>query len=302
MKLISGSSNTPLAEKIAEELHITLSPIELHVFPDGEQRVKLNETVLGEDTVVVQSTGIPTDKNYMQLFFIIDALRRSGAKSIAVVIPYLGYQRQDHIYREGEARSLEVVIRFMETVGATAFFSCDVHSIKIPELFIKPMTALSALPLFAREIEKLGFTKDDTVLVSPDMGGVRRVEILANLLDDMAYASIEKNRDRTTGALAADEIFHGEFKRRAIVIDDMISSGGTIIKACDLLVKKGVEEIYVFATHAVFSQDAPRLLQESRAKKVYVTDTLYVPEEKQFEKLEVISIAPLIAKEINSNI
>lgn len=122
MKLFSGLTNKPLAENIATQLGISLSPIELHVFPDGEQRVKLNETVLDEETVIIQSTGIPTDSNYIQLFFMIDALRRSGAKSITVVIPYMGYQRQDHIFRDGEARSLEVVVRFMETVGATEFF------------------------------------------------------------------------------------------------------------------------------------------------------------------------------------
>lgn len=299
MKLFSGSSNTPLAEKIAEQLGISLSPIELHVFPDGEQRVKLNDRVLGEDTVVVQSTGIPTDKNYMQLFFIIDALRRSGAKSITVVIPYIGYQRQDHVYREGEARSLEVVIRFMETIGATEFLSLDVHSIKISELFIKPLTVLSALPLFAEEIRKHGFTNGDTVLVSPDAGGVRRIEILSEFLGSMPRATVEKSRDRTTGSLTADTV-HGNLKNRAIIVDDMISSGGTIVKACELLAKKGVDEISVFATHAVFSQDAPKLLQESPAKKVYVTDTLAVPEEKRFDKLEILSIAPIIAKELKA--
>lgn len=297
MKLFSGSSNKPLADKIGKELDIAVSPIELHVFPDGEQRVMLKDTVTNKDTVVVQSTGIPTDTNYMQLYLIIDALRRSGAKSIAVVIPYLGYQRQDHVFREGEARSLEVVIRFMETVGATRFIAIDMHSIKIPEIFIKPITHLSALPLFAEEIKKLGCSKDDTVLVTPDMGGIRRIKILSELLGDMAYASVEKNRDLVTGELNV-EIIHGHVKKRAIIVDDMISSGGTIVKACDLLSKKGVEEIYVMATHAVFSQDAPKLLQECKAEKIYVTDTIAVSDEKKFAKLEILSIASLIAQEL----
>lgn len=297
MKLFSGSSNKPLADKIAKELDIAVSPIELHVFPDGEQRVMLKDSVTNKDTIVVQSTGIPTDTNYMQLYFIIDALRRSGAKSIAVVIPYLGYQRQDHVFREGEARSLEVVIRVMETVGATRFIAIDMHSIKIPEIFIKPINHLSALPLFAEEIKKLGCSKDDTVLVTPDMGGIRRIKILSELLGDMAYASVEKNRDLVTGELNV-EIIHGHVKKRAIIVDDMISSGGTIVKACDLLSKKGVEEIYVMATHAVFSQDAPKLLQECKAEKIYVTDTIAVSDEKKFAKLEILSIASLIAQEL----
>lgn len=299
MKLFSGSSNKPLAEKIAKTLGINVSPIELHVFPDGEQRVMLEDKVTDQDSVVVQSTGIPTDNNYMELYFIIDALRRNGARSITVVIPYLGYQRQDHVFREGEARSLEVVIRFMETAGATRFIAVDMHSIKIPELFIKPIVHVSALFVFAEQIKKLGFTKEDTVLVTPDMGGIRRIKLLSGLLSDMEFASVEKNRDLKTGELNV-EVMHGDVKKRAVIVDDMISSGGTIVKAADLLSKKGVEEIYVMATHAVFSQDAPKLLQHSKAQKVYVTDSICVPKEKVFEKLEIVSIAPLIAKALRN--
>ena len=300
MKLFSGSSNKPLAEKIAKKLWIKVSPIELHVFPDGEQRVKLEDAVKGEDTVVVQSTGIPTDNNYMELFFVLDALRRSAARSIAVVIPYIGYQRQDHVFREGEARSLEVVIRFMETVGATRFIAVDVHSVKIPEIFIKPITHLSALPVFAEEIKRLGFTKEDTVLVTPDMGGIRRIKILSELLGGMEHAAVEKNRDLKTGELDV-AVMHGGVKKRAVIVDDMISSGGTIVKACDLLSKNGVEEIYVFATHAVFSGEASKLLQNSKTKIVYVTDTIYVPDEKRFEKLQFLTVAPMIAEALQGN-
>lgn len=300
MKLFSGSSNKPLAEKIAEHLKIPVSPIELHVFPDGEQRVMLEEKVLGQDTIVVQSTGIPTDNNYMELFFIIDSLRRSGAKTITVVIPYVGYQRQDHVFRDGEARSLEVVIRFMETAGATKFVGVDFHSVKIPELFLKPVVDLSALPIFAEEIKRLGFSKEDTALVTPDMGGIRRIKILSELLGGMEYASVEKNRDLVTGDLNV-EIIHGEVKKRVVIVDDMISSGGTIVKACDLLAKKGVEETYVMATHAVLSGEASKLLQESKAEKVYVTDTIQVPKDKEFEKLHILSVASEIAKALKSN-
>ena len=297
VKIFSGSSNKPLADAIAQKLHREVSPIELHVFPDGEQRVKLNDTVLNEDVVVVQSTGIPTDNNYMELYFILDALRRSAAKSVTVVIPYLGYQRQDHVFRVGEARSLEVVIRFMETAGATQFVAVDMHSIKIPELFIKPLTHLSALNIFAQEIRKNRWEKEDTVLVTPDMGGIRRIKILSELLNGMEYADVEKNRDLVTGELDVS-VMHGEVKKRAVIVDDMISSGGTIVKACDLLLSKGVEEVYVFATHAVFSQEAHKVLKDSKAKKVYVTDTIYVPEEKRFEKLEILSVAGMIAEQI----
>lgn len=297
MKIFSGSANRPLAEKIATKLCLSLSPIELHTFPDGEQRVMLAEKVVGEDVAIVQPTGIPTDNNYMELFFIIDAARRSGAKSVTVVIPYIGYQRQDHVFRSGEARSLEVVIRFMEQAGGTRFIAVDVHSIKIPELFIKPITHLSALPLFAKQIKELGFTKEDTVLVSPDMGGLSRLGKLSTLLDDIPQVAVEKNRDLASGHVTADTV-HGEVKKRALIVDDMISSGKTIVMACDMLTQKGVEEIYVFATHPVFSEKAPELLQASLAKKVFVTDTIFVSKFSQFPKLEIISVADLIAEQL----
>lgn len=297
MKIFSGSANRPLAEKIAHEIGLNLSSIELHVFPDGEQRVMLEEDVVGEHVIIVQPTGIPTDTNYMQLFFMIDAARRNGAKNITIVIPYLGYQRQDHVFRTGEARSLEVVIRFMERAGSGRFILVEPHSIKIPELFVKPVEALSALPLFADRIKALRFTKEDTVLVSPDMGGLNRLGKLAHILGGMTQVAVEKNRDLKSGLVEAD-VMHGEVKKRALIVDDMISSGGTIKTACALLKKKGVEEIYVFATHPVFSEEAPKLLQESQAKKVFVTDTIEVPKDKRFAKLEVLTVAPLIAEQL----
>ncbi|MBI4080833.1 MAG: ribose-phosphate pyrophosphokinase [Candidatus Levybacteria bacterium] len=355
MKLFAGSSNIPLASKVAEKLGLELSPIEHHTFPDGEQRIMLMEKVSNQDAVVIQSTGMPTDKNYMELYFIIDALRRSGARSVTVVIPYLGYQRQDHIFREGEARSLEVVIRFMEQAGGTKFIGFDFHSVKIPELFLKPVVSLSALPLFAEKIreiyglsrlshtendarraqnstssqfpsslserqltskgkdksqKELAFSSfasgqptallQDTVLVSPDMGGLRRLEKMSELLGGMTTVSIEKNRDLKTGAIDASTI-HGTLKKRALIIDDMISSGRTIVQASEMLARNGVEEQYVFATHPVFSEDAPMILQGSQVQKVFVTDSIHVPEEKQFAKLSIISIAELLAEQLKVN-
>src|SRR6266550_6910163 len=157
MKLFSGSSNIPLSEKIAEELKMKLSPIETMIFPDGERRVKLNVSVVEEDTVVIQSTNTPVDQNYIELFFIIDALKRNGAKSVTAVIPYLGYQRQDHVFRDGEVVSLDVMIRFLESLKVDKVISFDLHSIKIPELFHIPVVHLSALPLFSERIQSKPF-------------------------------------------------------------------------------------------------------------------------------------------------
>jgi ribose-phosphate pyrophosphokinase len=338
VKIFSGSSNKPLAEKIAKSLDAPFSPLEIFVFPDGERRVKVEDKIVDEETAVVQSTNTPADTNYMELFFIVDALKRSGASKVSAVIPYLGYQRQDHIFRDGEAVSLEVIIETLEAVGVNKIITVDLHSVKIPELFKIPILHLSALELFAEEIEKLlalrstqkfsssqhdetfsnnskvrpvsvqsenfvspraGDLKSSFVLVSPDMGGIRRIKILSELLNNAQWATIEKNRDLETGIVTADKI-EGDsvYGKTAIIVDDMISTGKTINTACKLLEKQGARDIYVFATHAVFSKEAPEILQNSKAKEIFVTDSVFVPEEKYFPKLKILSIDSLIAGSI----
>lgn len=302
MKLFSGSSNKPLAERVAKTLGTALSPIDEHIFPDGERRIRITENVVGESTVVLQTASTPVDINYMELFLIIDGLKRSGAEFVTAVIPYFGYQRQDHIFQEGEAVSLEVIIKILEHIGVDRVVSFDMHSVRIPDLFHIPVTHLLALPLFVEEIKKNHWDKQDTVLVSPDMGGIARVKKLAQMLGDMPFASVEKNRDLKSGKVTAGTIKEGSItgKKRAILLDDMISSGDTTITSCNLLQKEGIEEIIAFATHAVFSKDAPQKLQHAVLKKIYVTDTVFVPKEKYFEKLTILSAANLIAQELKN--
>ena len=316
MKIYSGSSNQSLAEKIAEELKTNLSPLEIVIFPDGERRVRVIDRVIGQDAVVVQSTSPNPDTHYMELFFIVDALKRSGAKSVTAVVPFLGYQRQDHIFRDGEAVSLEVIIETLESVGMDKLITFDLHSIKIPELFKIPIVHLSALPIFAEKIKEIARgavgspstsatprLSNDTILVSPDMGGIRRIKILSEMLSDMPYVSIVKDRDLETGDIESNKIDtdSSQWKKEAktaIIVDDMISTGRTIASAVDLLIKNGIEENLVFATHPVFSNDYKNILQNSKTSKIFVTDTIDVPKDKKFEKLEVLSIAPEIIKNL----
>lgn len=295
MKVFSGSSNKPLAEKIASHLGTSVSPIEMHIFPDGERRVKLEEDVVGQDVVVVNPTSPPVEAHFMELFFILDACVRSGAVSATAVVPYLGYQRQDHVFRTGEARSLEVVIRMIESCGATGFIGLDFHSIKIPELFKIPVTDLSAIPLFAEKIKTLDVDLADAAIVSPDMGGIRRIDMLSEMLGDLPTVQVEKDRDLVTGSVTVAKV-HGEIRKTCILLDDMISSGHTINNALNVLQEQGAERFFVFATHPVFSDEAPQILENSLAEKIYVTDSIFIPEEKQFSKLEEISISDLVAK------
>lgn len=339
MKLFTGSANKPLAEKISRELSVELSPVEMFIFPDGERRVRITEPVVDEDVILIQSASTPVDQHYMELFFMLDGLKRSGASTITLVIPYFGYQRQDHIFRDGEAVSLEVIIRILDSLKVDRVISVDMHSSRIPDLFPSriPVSHLSALPLFAKKIKELvcvnipndssvilnGMkdpatrdsssrrtrndikdelsTLDDIVLISPDMGGIRRIRMLSELLGGMPYAATEKNRDLETGALEETKLGEGSVtgKKRAIIVDDMIASGGTIVNAAELLQKLGIEEMYTFATHAVFSSDAPKILEASQVKKIFVTDTVFISEEKKFEKLEILSVAGTIAETLH---
>ena len=300
MKILAGKSNKPLAEKIAEKIPADILSVEFHLFSDGEERVRIEESVLDEDVLVIQTTSGKVNDYYMELFFLVDAARRSGAKTVTLVIPYLGYQRQDHIFRDGEAVSLDVIARIFESLKVDKIITFDLHSIKIPEEFRIPIFHLSALPLFAEEIKKIvngQLSMVNCCLVSPDMGGIRRIKILGELLN-LPYTSIEKNRDLKTGEVKAEKI-NGNVAKTAIILDDMISTGATIISAANLLFEIGAEEIYVFATHPVFSNGAAKLLEGSRIEKVFVTDTIEVPTEKRFTKLEILSVADIVAGELN---
>ncbi len=355
MKVFSGSSNKPLADKIAKALKTKISPCEIFIFPDGERRVRILENVVDEDVVIIQTTSPNPDTYYIELFFLVDAAKRSGARSITAVVPYLGYQRQDHVFREGEAVSLEVVIETLEAVGMGRLITLDLHSIKIPELFKIPIVHLSALPIFAEKIKEVLGTRQphiaddarqdkfksqtknrslsesrqrneialsnvksgstfsssaselprpffDTILVSPDMGGIRRIKILSELLGNIPFVSVVKDRDLQTGEIKSGHFDKDiDFKKsikRAMIVDDMISTGRTIKAACDLVFSNGIEEIYVFATHPVFSGDYKDILQNSKAEKIFVTDTIDVPVGKRFPKLEMLSVAETIAKKL----
>lgn len=297
MKIFSGSSNVPLAEKIASELGLELSPREIFVFPDQERRVQLQAEVVEDDVVLVQSTATPADQNYMELFFLTDAAKRSGARSITIVMPYMGYQRQDHVFRDGEAVSLEVVIHMLESLKVDRVIALDLHTIKVPEFFHIPLTHLSALPLFADIIKENSWDTDDACLVTPDMGGIRRIKIISELLGNMSYVTVQKDRDLATGSLGISDM-QGEVKKRALIVDDMASSGKTIVQAADMLKEKGAEEIYAFITHPIFSQEAPELLQNSIVDKIFVTDSVAVSKEKRFAKLEILSVSGMIAEEL----
>ena len=269
------------------------------MFPDGEKRIRIQEKVLGEDCVAIQSASTPPDENYMELFIMIDALKRSGAKSVKALIPYLGYQRQDHVFRDGEAVSLEVIANILKAVGLDEAYSFDLHSPKIPDVFPIPLHALSALPIFSEKIKK-DFNLKEIALVSPDMGGIRRVKEVADALGNLPITTVTKNRDLATGKISDTDIDGDVRDKVAVIIDDMISTGITMVDASEILIENGATKVFAVATHPVFARDADKLLQHSKIERVIVSDTIDVPSFKLFPKLEIVSVAEIAAKSLKS--
>lgn len=295
MVFYGDPDNIGLSENVAKALGVELFYPEIDVFADGEKRVRVAEDVVGENVLILKSLFTPVDDNVIKLAFTVDAAKRSGAEQVVALVPYLGYSRGDHVFRSGEAVSLEVVIRILQVNGVDKIAFVDPHSIKIPEMFSIPATSLSALTLFADRIREIEPDTSTITLVSPDMGGIRRIKILSELLDNANYACINKDRDLKTGTISMSGT-EGEFQGTCFVVDDMIATGGTIVQAATYLKKeKGITDVYLVATHPLMYGKAVSLLKESEVKGVIVMDTVDIPIEKQFSKLEVISCAPLLA-------
>lgn len=295
MVFFGDPSNKSLSEKLAKELDLKLSYPEIHTFPDGEKRVRVLENVVDQKSIVLKSLGVPVHDNLFELALIIDAIKRTGGSEITATVPYIAYQRGDHVFRVGEGVGLEVVIKVIEGSGVDRVLFVDPHSIKLSEMFKIPAMELSALSLFAEKIKEIEPNTKKITLVTPDMGGIRRIKILSGMLNGANYVSITKERDLHTGEIKISSS-EGEFKGICFVVDDMISTGGTIVQAADFLFEKGIRDIYLMATHPVFVGNAIKKLKNSKAEKIFVTDSIPIPKEKRFEKLETLTIAEEIAK------
>lgn len=294
MILIGDSCNKDLSEKLAEHIHAVVHYPDIRVFPDSEKRVRINQDITGHDVLILKSFQTPVDSSVIEFCFLVDAAKRAGATSVYGVTPYLAYQRADHVFRGGEAVPLEAIIKMIETSGLDKILVAEPHSIKIPELFIIPVADITAMPLFADKVREIQSDLSNVSVVSPDMGGIRRIKILSELLDDCSWATINKDRDLETGSIVATR-HEGEIRDVCFIVDDMIATGGTVVEAVSYLIENGAKTVYIMATHPVFAGDAVIKLQSSNVQKVFVTDSLGIPDEKRFEKLEILSLAQLIA-------
>jgi ribose-phosphate pyrophosphokinase len=302
--LLSGRSHLQLAHDIARELHVELSQPNLVDFANGEIRPRFVESVRGADVFIVQShcrtPGRSVNDSLMEHWLMIDAAKRASAKRITAVCPFYGYSRQDRKSKGREPISARMVSDFFAITGADRVMTIDLHSGQIQGFFDGPVDHLTAVPVLAAYLRQ--HAADDFVMVAPDTGRTKVAEQAARLLSgDVDVASVYKRRpkDAINQVQALDVMGHVE-GRMCVLIDDMIDSAGTICAAADILIAKGATEVWAMATHAVLSDPAVDRLKNSQISRVVVTDTLPLPSEKQIDKIEVCSVAPMFADAINA--
>jgi ribose-phosphate pyrophosphokinase len=296
LKIFSGSANCPLAEDICQNLEVPLGQAMVGKFRNGETRIKINEHVRGADVFVIQPTSNPSDHHIMELLIMIDALKRASADRITAVMPYYAYAKQEKKTSGREPISAKLVANLIVTAGANRVIAVDLHAPAIQGFFDIPVDHLTAIPILARLLREQVTDPRDVVVVSPDSGGVSR----ANEFRDRVGASlaiIAKQRPEPDRAEVLEMVGDVEGKI-AVIVDDMISTGGTLDEAARILLQRGAERVWAYAVHPVFAGDALSLICDSLMERVVVTNTIPVPPEARDNKVEVVNIAPLIAEAI----
>jgi ribose-phosphate pyrophosphokinase len=297
MVLLAGRSHPELANAVAQSLEVDLVPMTAYNFANGELFVRFDESVRGCDAFVLQTHTAPVNEWIMEHLIMVDALKRASAKRITVVAPFYGYARQDKKHAGREPISARLMADLFTAAGADRIMSVDLHTAQIQGFFNGPVDHLFALPILAAHIGRT-VDREKITVVSPDAGRVRVAERWTDILGS-PLAIIHKRRDpRVPNEAKVLEVV-GEVKDRiCVVVDDMIDTGGTIVKAAEALFENGAADVIVTATHGVLSEPAAARLQDSRIKEVVVTDTLPIAADKHFPGLTVLPIAPLIARAI----
>ena len=296
MKLISGNSNIPLAEAIANIASIQLCQTKVTRFADQEIWVEIDENIRGEDVFILQSTCNPGTENLMELLILIDACKRASAGRVTAVIPYFGYARQDRKQAGRAPITAKLVANMIQTAGADRVLTMDLHAGQIQGFFDIPVDDLRAKPLFVTDLQRSPMVASgQAMIVSPDAGGVPRARSLAKKLD-LDIAIIDKRRDRANESEAMNVI--GDVKgKQCIIIDDIVDTGGTLIKAATALENEGAEIVHAYITHGVLSEDGARKMENSALKTLVITDT--IPNYKiDYGVVKVLSVADMFAEAI----
>lgn len=294
MKLISGSSNKPLAEKIAKSLGIELVDVELSKFSNDEKQVLINDSLHGENVCLVQSFSNPVDENIIEFLLITDALERMGVRHVSLVLPWMGYSLQDKVFSPGNPISAKVVADLISNSYVKRTFLLELHNTSIPGFFSSPAHHNSAIDLFVN-YAKENFDSENLVVVSPDFGGLKRARIFADKLG-LELENIDKKRDLKTGEVTPLGI-SGDVKDKACLIyDDVINTGGTVVETAKYLKKAGATEVHFLVTHGLFAGKGLELMEEKSIDSVVITNSIYHPSLPK--KIKVIDCSSLFAKNL----
>ena len=298
LMLFSGRAYPQLAEEIGEVLGVDVTPTTAYDFAGGETFVRYTESVRGSDAFIVQSISTPVNKWFMEALLMIDAAKRGSAKRITVVLPFYPYARQDKKHRGREPISARLIADLLKTAGANRILTVDLHTAQIQGFFDGPVDHLFAMDILATYVES-AYGDHQLTVVAPDSGRVRVAERWTDRLGGCPLAFIHKTRDITSpNQVVANRVIGEVAGRTCVIVDDMIDTAGTICKAADILFEGGASDVIVATTHAVHSDPATERLKNSRIREVIVTNTLPLGPDKQFDKLTVLSIAPLLARAI----
>lgn len=294
IKLFAGNSNRVLAEKIADKLGLKIGDADVKTFSDGEIAVNINESVRGVDVYIIQSTCAPVNKNLMEMLIMIDAMKRASAGRITAVVPYYGYARQDRKAKARDPITAKLVANLLVAAGVDRVLTMDLHANQIQGYFDIPVDHLLGGPILVKHFEEMHIP--DLVVVSPDHGSVARARKFAEYLD-APIAIVDKRRPKNNVSEVMNII--GDVKgKNLIILDDMIDTAGTLVNAADALKAHGAMDIYACCTHPVLSGQAIERIQNSSLKQVIVLDTILLSEEKQIDKIKVLSTASLFSSAI----
>lgn len=294
--IFSGRSNPRFTQAVCESLSVELGRLEVIRFSDGELSVEIEDNVRGGDVFVMQSTSSPGNDHLMELLIIIDALKRSSAGRITAVLPYFGYARQDRKIRPRVPITAKLVADIITTAGADRVLTMDLHAGQMMGFFDIPVDNLYALPIMIPYLKSRYGTKDITI-VSPDVGGLERARLVATRLDNSAIAVIDKRRSGPNRVDSMSVV--GDVQgQTCILVDDMVDTGGTLVKACDTLTKAGATKVIACCVHPVLSGEARARLNGSALQEIIVTDTIPSAKPEEGDKFSVLSVAPLFAEAI----
>jgi len=297
IKIFAGNSNRQLAEEIALKVGLPLGESVVSKFSDGETAISINEVVRGSDVFIIQSTCAPVNDNVIELLILIDALRRASAGRITAVIPYFGYARQDRKAKARDPISAKLMANLITVAGADRVLTMDLHAPQLQGFFDIPVDHLLGTPILAQHFyKKFGGKTDDVVVVSPDVGSVGRARKFAEKID-VPLAIIDKRRPKANVCEIMNII--GDIKgKRAILVDDLIDTAGTVVNAANAMIDLGATEVYACCTHGVLSGPAIDRIRTSAIKELVTLNTIPLPPEKRISKITTLSVADVFAEAI----